>query len=112
MLWSASSIEWLARAALVELGAAAGLFVVPLQVVLQVTPPESFKGRMIGTMNLINWLGILLSAAFVGVFGKLRVLANASSLGVELPPSMIFGALAILALPIALLYRPQDRELE
>lgn len=112
MLGSASMIEWLSRAALIELGAAAGLFVVPLQVVLQVTPPESFKGRMIGTMNLINWLGILLSAVFVGAFGKLRLLANAASPGLELPPSVIFGALAVLALPIALLYRPADRELE
>jgi len=114
MLHSRSWPEFCARAAMVVLGASAGLFVVPLQVVLQSSPPEEFKGRMIGTMNLVNWIGILLSAVFVGVIGKLIAGANTLivSESCRLPPSAIFGLLAVLTLPIALLYRPADRELK
>ncbi len=105
--------EAFARLAMIELGAAAGLFVVPLQVVLQSSPPGEFKGRMIGTMNLVNWIGILLSAVFVGVIGKLIAVANLSisNDALKLPPSAIFGLLAVMTLPIALLYRPADRDL-
>lgn len=106
--------EFWARAAMVVLGASAGLFVVPLQVVLQSSPPEAFKGRMIGTMNLVNWIGILLSAVFVKAVGTLIVGANTLIVteAYRLPPSAIFGLLAVLAMPIALLYRPADRELK
>lgn len=113
LLTTRSWSEFLARLAMIELGASAGLFVVPLQVVLQSSPPDEFKGRMIGTMNLVNWIGILLSAVFVGVIGKLIVVANGfiSDASLKLPPSAIFGLLSLLTLPIALLYRPADREL-
>lgn len=114
MLSTLTWAEFLARVAMVELGASAGLFVVPLQVVLQSSPPDEFKGRMIGTMNLVNWLGILLSAAFVGLVGKLISVTNGFIVedAFKLPPSSVFGLLALMTLPIALLYRPADRELK
>ena len=40
-----------------------GLFIVPLQVFMQARPPEDQKGRMIGAMNLVNWIAILFAAA-------------------------------------------------
>ncbi len=105
-----SVLEWIARVALVGLGVSAGLFVVPLQVVLQASPPEELKGRMIGTMNLANWIGILISAVFVGVFAKL--LAAVEQAGFQKPtPSTIFAVLALIVVPVALFYRPADREL-
>ena len=52
---------------LMLLGFCAGVFAVPLQVFLQSRPPEGQKGRMIGAMNLFNWIGILLSAAAYGL---------------------------------------------
>ena len=49
---------WGSAAALVWLGLCAGFFSVPLQVYLQAMTPKSQKGRIIGAMNLANWIGI------------------------------------------------------
>lgn len=110
MILQASPLEWFSRGVLIAVGFSAGIFIVPLQVVLQVSPPESQKGRMIGTMNLVNWIGILLSAAFVAAYGSVRALVN-SVLPFELRPATIFGALAVLMVVLAISYRPADREL-
>lgn len=98
-------LEWMARITLTLLGVFAGLFVVPLQVYLQASPPEQLKGRMIGTMNLINWIGIVISAGFYQV--SVSLLAS-----YDLPMSWTFLSLALLVLPVALLYRPPDTKLD
>ncbi len=85
---------------LVLLGVSAGLFVVPLQVFMQSRPPEDQKGRMIGAMNLVNWIGILLSALFLGLCSFLFKQYH-------LPISMIFIAISLIVLPVALFYRPK-----
>jgi acyl-[acyl-carrier-protein]-phospholipid O-acyltransferase/long-chain-fatty-acid--[acyl-carrier-protein] ligase len=87
-------------------GLFAGLLAVPLQVYLQAKPPETLKGRLIGTMNLINWVGIIFSTVFYGICQRL-----CAWLG--LPTFFTFGATALLILlPIALFYRPADVSLE
>jgi hypothetical protein len=83
----------------------AGLFALPVQVFLQAKPPDNIKGRMIGTMNLINWIAIIGSAVFY--FGVQSLL---SSLGVE--PYWIFAITAAALLPIAIFYRPADYKLQ
>jgi acyl-[acyl-carrier-protein]-phospholipid O-acyltransferase/long-chain-fatty-acid--[acyl-carrier-protein] ligase len=104
------------RVALTLLGFFAGLFVVPLQVFMQSRPPEDQKGRMIGAMNLVNWIGILLSAAFLGiakaVMGALGVGASAASPGTLQNAHWLFGMLALFMLPVALFYRPPDVALD
>ena len=57
------AFEWSCRLLLLVVGISAGLFTVPLQTFLQIRPPDEEKGRVIAAMNLINWIGILLSAA-------------------------------------------------
>lgn len=111
MLMTASPIEWTGRLILIGLGASAGLFVVPLQVVLQAVPPESQKGRVIGTMNLANWIGILLSAVYYGCFEMLRGIARDTA-DIEIRPSMVFLSLAVILALVGVFYRPADRELE
>ena len=88
------------RLAMTGVGLFAGLFVVPLQVFMQIRPPEDQKGRMIGTMNLINWIGIMLSAAFVFVC---HLILNA----LNLPVCWTFAAVAAILLPVGLFYRPR-----
>lgn len=110
VLLTAQSIEWAARGLLILLGLSAGLFVVPLQVALQAVPPEDQRGRMIGTMNLVNWTGILLSAVFYGVFEGVRGAVNVR-LNLDLQPSTVFATLAIPIVCIALFYHPADRDL-
>jgi acyl-[acyl-carrier-protein]-phospholipid O-acyltransferase/long-chain-fatty-acid--[acyl-carrier-protein] ligase len=104
LLWPANALDFLLRLTLTTLGVFGGLFVVPLQVVLQARPPEDQKGRMIGAMNLMNWIGIVASAAFL--WGAQQV---CEGLGVR--SSWIFAALAALVVPIAVFYRPRDTTL-
>ena len=98
-VWSGR--EFLAGAILACLGFFAGLFIVPLQVFLQVRPPEEFKGRMIGAMNLVNWIAIVFSAGFLQV-------AASVVRALELPVAWIFAALAVVMLPVAVWYRPPE----
>ena len=87
--------EGFCRFILVGLGVFGGLFIVPLQVFMQSRPPDDQKGRMIGTMNLVNWLGIVGSAAFLGITSKLLDAMDLSRI-------WLFAALAILILPVAI----------
>lgn len=86
---------------LVLMGFCSGLFALPVQVFLQSKPPDELKGRMIGTMNLINWVAIILSAVFYELSAWLLQAAN-------LPKFGIFALAALVMLPIALFYRPAD----
>jgi acyl-[acyl-carrier-protein]-phospholipid O-acyltransferase/long-chain-fatty-acid--[acyl-carrier-protein] ligase len=90
--------------ALIALGFFAGMFAVPVQVYLQSRPPEGKKGRMIATMNLANWIAILLSAVLYFLFGQLLELF-------DWRPSTMFAFTALLMLPVALLYRPKSEPL-
>jgi hypothetical protein len=109
LIFDASTAEWMARGCLIWLGGCAGFFAVPLQVALQSVPPKAQKGRMIGTMNLLNWFGILLAAVFYGVFEAVRSQLNAQ--GFELNSATVFSSLAVIAAVVAMIYRPADIDL-
>lgn len=100
---AANPAQWPAYPVMIALGVFSGLFAVPIQIVLQSRPPRELKGRMIGAMNLANWIGIVASAglyaALAAIFGDGRQY------------SLIFGAGALIMLPVALLYRPKDEVL-
>ncbi len=101
---SAIATEWLLRLTLLATGVATGLFAVPLAVFIQVRPPAGQKGRMIAAMNLFNWIGI--------VFAPFVYLAAAWTFAaLDQPVSLTFVLVAVLMLPIALLYRPKDEAL-
>jgi acyl-[acyl-carrier-protein]-phospholipid O-acyltransferase/long-chain-fatty-acid--[acyl-carrier-protein] ligase len=98
---------------LLGLGAAAGVFVVPLQVYLQARPPAALKGRMIGTMNLANWIAILLAAGFYGLCSKLFTLsADVPGGSPRSNISWTFAVMALLILPVAVTFHPPDERLE
>lgn len=98
---SADAVSLGSKFLLACMGIAAGVFTVPLQVFLQSRPPADQKGRVIGAMNLVNWIGILFSAEIYAGFDRLRALTGA-------PHSALFGGTALLLLPVALFYRPRD----
>ena len=87
------------------LGISAGFFAVPLQVFLQAKPPEGQKGRVIAAMNLFNWIGICSSAA---VYALCSWVFNSA---LKLPISWTFTVLAMMMLPFAILFRPDNQEL-
>jgi acyl-[acyl-carrier-protein]-phospholipid O-acyltransferase/long-chain-fatty-acid--[acyl-carrier-protein] ligase len=88
---------------LILLGAAAGMFAIPLQVFLQTRPPAGQKGRMIAVMNQANFAAILLSAGVYALFDRIAIhqVWNRSA---------IFAMTAALLLPLAAFYRPQQEE--
>ncbi len=99
-----SSIETWSRLVMLLVGFFGGVFIVPLQVFMQARPPEDQKGRMIGSMNLVNWIAICFASVFLSLSALLFTKLN---LGV----SWNFGALAIILLPVAIFYRPPDVDL-
>ena len=64
---------------------------------------------MIGTMNLVNWIGILLSAAFYFAFEFVRMKLNEQ--GLELNFATVYSALAVIAAVVVVIYRPDDIDL-
>lgn len=102
-LFHANQAEWALRTAMLLLGLSAGVFVIPVQVFVQQTPPAELKGRMIGAMNVMTWMGILASAGFLFAMNKvLAVIWGADSQQFQY---LTFAALAFFMLPVALLYR-------
>jgi acyl-[acyl-carrier-protein]-phospholipid O-acyltransferase/long-chain-fatty-acid--[acyl-carrier-protein] ligase len=89
---------------LILLGMFAGMFVVPVQVIIQSRPPREEKGRMIATMNQCTWIGIIIGAMIYGI--SIWVLDKTGW-----PRSTIFAVTAVLMLPVAILYRPKDEPL-
>lgn len=102
-LFRANQTEWALRVGMFLLGLSAGIFVIPVQVFVQQTPPAELKGRMIGAMNFMTWMGILASAAFLFVMNK--VLAVVWGEDSQQLQYLTFAALAAFMLPVALLYR-------
>jgi acyl-[acyl-carrier-protein]-phospholipid O-acyltransferase/long-chain-fatty-acid--[acyl-carrier-protein] ligase len=88
---------------LMLVGGATGVFSVPIQVFLQERPPRDQRGRVLGAMNLFNWVGIFLSAGVYGLFVWLNNLP-----GLHFRACALFIATAFLMLPIALFYRPRE----
>lgn len=84
---------------LTALGVFTGMFAVPLQVFIQSRPPEGLKGRMVGTQNLLNWIGIFLSA---GIYFVGNLILNL----LALPGNGMFALTGCLMLPVALAFRP------
>ncbi|MBX3443513.1 MAG: MFS transporter [Planctomyces sp.] len=91
------------RLMLVALGVCAGLFSVPVQVYLQARAPEDQKGRIIGVMNLFNWIAIALASQFYTAANV--VLGDAQA------PNLLFGAAALALLPLLAFYRPRSEAL-
>ncbi|MCY3005973.1 MAG: MFS transporter [Planctomycetota bacterium] len=83
---------------LIVTGIGAAIFVIPLQVFLQERPPAELKGRLIGTMNFANFVGILLAGPIYQI-----LVAIAASMG--WPVSSVFAMMLTMLLPILIFYR-------
>lgn len=92
---------WGSLLALITAGIGAAVFVIPLQVFLQQRPPAELKGRMIGTMNLANFVGILLAGPLYQLFVALAV-----ALG--WPVSSVFWMMCLFLVPLLFIYRLPD----
>jgi acyl-[acyl-carrier-protein]-phospholipid O-acyltransferase/long-chain-fatty-acid--[acyl-carrier-protein] ligase len=73
LAWSPPSFG-LALGALVLLGFSGGLFIVPLNANLQYRAPAGERGRLIGTNNFLNMLGVLLASTALWLFSDVLAL--------------------------------------
>lgn len=94
---------WGCIPALMLLGGAAAFFAIPIQVFIQARPPQELKGRMIAVMNQANFFAIVLSGLVYSVLD--RIISAA-----DWPRSYLFAAMALLFLPVAILYRIDTAE--
>ena len=77
LLSAAAPSFWLSATALVGLGFCGGLFVVPLNALLQHRASDDEKGRVLATTNVLQTIGILLAFAvlwFVGTYSSLTTI--------------------------------------
>ncbi len=81
---------------LIGLGAAGGMFAVPVQVFLQTRAPTDQKGRIIAAMNMVNFMAIMFAG--VAYDGMDRFVTT-----LDWPRSPIFFLIALLLLPIVFL---------
>lgn len=90
---------------LMLLGASAAFFAIPIQVFLQSRPPDQLKGRMIAVMNQANFFAIVISGFVYSVLDRIITAA-------DWPRSYLFAAMALLFLPVAILYKlaPDEEE--
>jgi MFS family permease len=93
---------WGSLPMLLALGVFTGIFVVPVQVLLQSRPPRAEKGRMIATMNQFSWIGVILSAVLY--FGCVEALQFFRG-----PQNLVFAVAAAIMLPVAIFYRPKEQ---
>ncbi|MCP4858295.1 MAG: MFS transporter [Fuerstiella sp.] len=100
----ADGIEWSLRLSMLLLGVSSGIFVIPIQVYVQETPPADQKGRLIGAMNFVTWIGILLSAAFLAIMNTVTGILAGNGNAHEYQ-FVVFLTLAVLMAPVARRYR-------
>ncbi len=89
---------WGALVGLIVMGVFAAVFIIPIQVFMQQRPPSETKGRMIGTMNFANFVGILIAGPLYQLFLNIAT-------AVGWPVSSVFWMLAVLLVPLVLKYR-------
>jgi acyl-[acyl-carrier-protein]-phospholipid O-acyltransferase/long-chain-fatty-acid--[acyl-carrier-protein] ligase len=89
---------------LILMGLFTGLFVVPVQVMVQSRPPRDEKGRVVATMNQCSWIGVIVGALIYSAF--IHVLDHTGW-----PRNTVFAATALIMLPVAIYYRPKDERL-
>ena len=89
--------EGVVRGLLIGLGISTGFYSLPLQVFIQSRPPQDLKGRVLGVVNLLQWIWIFAAGLFYGVCRWVS-----EELG--WPISATFLATAIVILPVALFY--------
>ena len=98
LLAAAAPSYWWSAATLAGLGFSGGLFVVPLNALLQHRAPLEEKGRILATANVLQTVGILLASVFLWLLGTYL---NLSMTGVFLVTGLLtlagsFYALATL----------------
>jgi acyl-[acyl-carrier-protein]-phospholipid O-acyltransferase / long-chain-fatty-acid--[acyl-carrier-protein] ligase len=88
-----------AAPALFATGVMAGLFVVPLNAILQDRPEEGERGRVLASANMVNTVGVLLASGVVKILHVEMGLSAAQLIGVSGVMTVLIAAAGMLAAP-------------
>jgi acyl-[acyl-carrier-protein]-phospholipid O-acyltransferase/long-chain-fatty-acid--[acyl-carrier-protein] ligase len=88
-----------AAVALFATGVMGGLFVVPLNAILQERPAAGTRGRVLASANLLNTAGVLLAAGAVKLLQVEAGLSAAQVIGVSGVLTVLIGVAGMLAAP-------------
>ncbi len=86
-------------ASIAVMGISAGLFIVPIQALIQLRSPDATRGQIVAASGFIGWVGVLLAAGLLFVLTELFHLTSSQcflALGVL---TLILACLAIWKLP-------------
>ncbi|MCP4451122.1 MAG: MFS transporter, partial [Planctomycetes bacterium] len=81
------------------MGVCAGLFIVPIQALIQLRSPDATRGEVVAASGFIGWVGVLLAAGLLALLTKVLLLTSSQcflALGVL---TLILACLAIWKLP-------------
>ncbi len=99
LLAAAAPSYWLSAAALAGLGFSGGLFVVPLNALLQHRAPPEEKGRILATANVMQTVGILLASVVLWFLGTFLNLSMTSAFFVAGLLTLVGSFYALATLP-------------
>ncbi len=85
--------------ALAVLGFMGGLFVVPLNAILQHRPQHDEKGRVIATANFINTIGIMLASGVIWTLHEALQLSAASVISITAGLTLVAALYALQLIP-------------
>ena len=88
-----------AFATLAAIGFMGGLFIVPLNAILQHRPQAGEKGRVIATANFVNTVGIMLASAAVSLLHEVLHLSAAAVIGVSAALTVMAGIYTLQLIP-------------
>lgn len=84
------------------LGMAGGMFLVPVETLIQAESPAELRGSVVATSNFLSWIGIFLAAGMTSLLG--------GGFGLDARWGIFGVAFAVLALSLAALALPTWRE--
>ncbi len=94
----AHTVLW-ASIALAALGFAGGLFIVPLNAILQHRPEQNEKGRILATANLVNTIGIMAASGLVWLLHEALQLSAARVIALSALLTFGAGVIALALVP-------------
>jgi acyl-[acyl-carrier-protein]-phospholipid O-acyltransferase/long-chain-fatty-acid--[acyl-carrier-protein] ligase len=85
--------------ALIVLGFMGGLFIVPLNAILQHRPAHDEKGRVIATANFVNTAGVMLASGVVWLLHELLHVSAANMVGIAAALTLAAAVCALQLVP-------------
>ncbi|NQV33463.1 MAG: MFS transporter [Phycisphaeraceae bacterium] len=91
--------KFLIFATIALMGVSSGLFIVPVQALIQLRSPDATRGQIVAASGFIGWVGVLLAAGLQGTLTELLHLTSSESFLVLGLLTLVLAGLALWKLP-------------